>query len=186
MHRSNRDDACKRALRESFVSNGRNIISLENTTSNKKTKVQNYEILFHGLLESQIIREEFDEEFEEYQLHPGRSYVKITSILHIFNKSDNSMNTLCQVIVKYCNDYRPYSSELSFRQLMNKNAELNRIIESLKTSYRELYLKNGNEECPVCYCSLKTENIELPVCVHAICKSCFTKCDKCPLCRTGY
>jgi len=186
MHRSNRDDAYKRALRESILSNDYDIISLENTTHNKRTKVQMYDILFSGEIDPLKIREEFDRDFEEYHLNPGRSYVKITSI-HTMRETEKKTNTLCRIVVKYCNDYRPYPSELSFRQLVHKNAELNKTIESWKKAYRELYLKSfKQEECPVCYCCLQKDNMELPICAHGICNSCFTKCDKCPLCRTVY
>lgn len=186
MHRLNRDEACKRALRESILSNDHDVISLENTTHNKRTKVQMYDILFNGEIDPLKLREEFDKDFEEYQLNPGRSYVKITSIRPI-REPEKKTNTLCRIVVKYCNDYRPYSGELSFRQLVHKNAELNKIVESWKKAYRELYLKNSKQdECPVCYCSLQYDNIELPICVHGICDLCFTKCDKCPLCRTLY
>jgi len=186
MHRSNRDESCKRALRESILSNGHEIISLENTTHNKRTKVQMYDILFSGEIDHSKIREEFDTDFEEYQLNPGRSYVKITSIRPI-RKPETKTNTLCTVVVKYCNDYRPYSSDLSFRQLINKNEELIKTIESLKSAYRELYLSiSKQEECPVCYCCLQYDNIELPICAHAICAKCYVKCEKCPLCRKEY
>jgi hypothetical protein len=42
MHRLNRDEACKRALRESILSNDHDIISLENTTHSTESNVSRY------------------------------------------------------------------------------------------------------------------------------------------------
>ena len=193
MYRLNRDESCKKALRDSIFSNGHSIISLENVSRSKRTKMQNYEVLYNGYVDHDTIRAEFNFDFEEYQLNPGRSYVKITSIRAVHNTLDNIFgidhpsNTLCAIVVKYCGDYRPYSGELSHSQLVHKNDELCKIIDSWKTAYLNLYLRGSKkEECPVCYCDLHQDNLELPICTHGICKSCFTKCDKCPLCRTSY
>jgi len=59
--------------------------------------------------------------------------------------------------------------------------------EFLKKQYLELYQLVGKLiECPVCYCEMTKDNIELPLCGHSVCKSCKKQLQDCPICRRKY
>jgi hypothetical protein len=187
MYRQSRDESLQAALRASIFSNGHRIVSIENVTTNKRRNIQHYEILYKGVVERGTIYAEFNCDFEAFYLPRARSYVKINSIRYVEDEVDIANNTMCCIIVKYCGEYRPFPTEMSRKQLEDQNAELHLAFDNLYKSYRYLYVKyNKEEECPVCYTILESVNLELPSCAHAICKKCYSACDKCPLCRKSY
>jgi hypothetical protein len=69
------------------------------------------------------------------------------------------------------------------------NDRINNAVYRMQERIREMYEKLGKEaeeECPVCYEVMKTNELMVPGCCHYICASCNEKCDKCPICREEY
>ena len=65
-------------------------------------------------------------------------------------------------------------------------------IKSTQKTIKKLYVENMNlknekeKRCPVCWETIEVDQLEIPVCLHEICKDCFKKIKKCPLCREKY
>ncbi len=55
-----------------------------------------------------------------------------------------------------------------------------------KISLENYTLKNEQVTCPVCWENISTEKLETPLCLHLICKDCYSNIHKCPLCREKY
>ncbi len=56
--------------------------------------------------------------------------------------------------------------------------------EILQKYYKE---SNNNQECPVCYEVINSEELYTPSCSHLICQKCSEQCkNKCPICRIKY
>jgi hypothetical protein len=69
------------------------------------------------------------------------------------------------------------------------NEKLGNTIDRMGEKIRELYKALGEsvqEECPVCYEVMSSEDIAIPGCCHYICTKCSMLCNKCPLCREEY
>ena len=65
-------------------------------------------------------------------------------------------------------------------------------IKSTQKTIKKLYIENMNlknekeRNCPVCWETIEVEQLEIPACLHEICKDCYKKINKCPLCREKY
>jgi hypothetical protein len=192
MYPTDRDYSCKRAIKNSVFSNGHQIVSLENVSSNRGKRFQTYELILNRYVPHEDILSEFANDFEDYY-YGTTSYLKVDDIRAIENTLDNILgaehysNTLCTIVVRYHKDYRPFPCEMSYKQLLKQNECMQDSLNKMRKILCENLLeKSPIPECPVCYFDLKKETIELPMCFHAICKGCFNKCSKCPLCRKDY
>jgi hypothetical protein len=45
---------------------------------------------------------------------------------------------------------------------------------------------NSYQECPVCFETHSAENFTTQICEHSFCKTCISKLDLCPICRTNW
>lgn len=74
------------------------------------------------------------------------------------------------------------------RRILKKTREHYAItFNRMGSKIRDYYGKtNVLEDCPVCYESISSDQLEVTKCLHYICKGCASKCTACPLCRDVY
>lgn len=74
-------------------------------------------------------------------------------------------------------------------QLKKTTKNMNTTIFKMEEKIRDLYNKLNDEhkeDCPVCLEKICTEALTVPYCCHYICIECYSRCNKCPLCRDNY
>jgi hypothetical protein len=65
--------------------------------------------------------------------------------------------------------------------------KLQETIRRMQGKLREYYQEsNKTEDCPVCYDSIRAEQLMTPGCCHYICEPCHDRCHSCPICREEY
>jgi hypothetical protein len=59
-------------------------------------------------------------------------------------------------------------------------------VVNLPMNATALPFSSKEEECMVCLDVKTKKQFVQPTCLHDICKKCYKRCDKCPLCRASY
>ena len=148
--------------------------------------------------------------FEPYKLKRNNismSYVKILS------SGDNTPITSIHFKVVYHKEHLPFPIKLTelerclveiealesdLEYEIRKRRSIAKLLKQERKSLvvaqeniKKLFLKNYRNDpcvnsCPVCWENIPIENAEIPICLHIICKTCYQKVSKCPLCRKPY
>lgn len=125
----------------------------------------------------------------ELQEDPKEFEKKYLNLLNRFNKLDGQ-NTELLDNVDELNDELCISKRQTrnFKKRLFKEENLHiKYEKSLKNKLRDTYATlKDTEDCPVCYDPLDGDTLIIPSCAHYICKSCYERCNMCPICRDEY
>jgi hypothetical protein len=83
---------------------------------------------------------------------------------------------------------RAYKCEkIAYSALVREqHARLTKLERTFKKMATDAYIKEGLQDCPVCFEPIAVENLYITLCGHKLCTSCNSKCTRCPLCREKY
>ena len=112
--------------------------------------------------------------------------------LNLYHNEDDTMCAICNCkAIKYLTHIKSkkhqYNREnlvnkILIKELMEKEGELDLLKKESKKIIK-MYL--SNEICPICLDETKKCFSGMFDCDHSCCEDCFSKIDKCSLCRSG-
>lgn len=177
--------------RESIENTGENIITLLPTTTDFINNMKDY----------------FDP--YAYIIYNRRRL----SYINIITENTNDYVSTIDFQITYFSNHLPFPVPLTLHETLlndidNLQTELHEQGRQLTRMRRKYYIEkerlrkvqikvqsrmeriyNEQEElqdCPVCLEEIQKNNLYVPLCFHYICRDCFKRCEKCPLCRENY
>jgi len=147
------------------------LISLKNNTRNKQKTINYYEMCLREPIDETVFQEQF-------QFFFSLSSPQIQKMEHACDE------TVPKFICHFKVNLIRYPAKETYSDLLRSREWLHNYCNRLYMNQCKILLKNNSKpECPVCYFELTVENIIIPDCTHEMCKSCYTKCTNCPICR---
>jgi len=101
----------------------------------------------------------------------------------ILNETLFDLNSLNNKQRKDIKQLKKRIVESNVESILKTREIIDKMERKIKEYYKEL---NRQDDCPVCYECIKSEELVTPGCCHYICGKCYDRCDICPICRDKY